>query len=287
MAIAADGIASFGSSAAQGGTPTDTRVPGFGNRAAIAVLPFRPSGQEPQQNHLADGITEDLIVALARWRSFPVITRNSVFALKSRVLDPREVGHELGARYVVEGQIRSTGTRLRATTQLLDVETGRHLSVEQYDYVIADLFSVQDEMVRDIVGALEPELLKNEQERAIQFDPMMRMPTCFISGLSGIITATQRKTIFVPRTCSLARSRSTLAMCKLRPISRSVLSTRSTPAGPTRRAKRCSARRRLRVSRCAPIPATLWVISQAGHQSATRDSGSVDCLIHGGDTAKP
>jgi len=171
VAMTADGPSPFGSSASQGGTPADSMVPGFGKRPAVAVLPFRHSQDEPEQVHFADGITEDLIVALARWRSFPVITRNSVFALKGKDLDLAAIGHQLGARYLVDGSIRRTGTRLRATMQLLDVETGQHLSVEQYEYDIGDMFAVQDEIVRDIVGALEPELLKNEQERAIRVRP--------------------------------------------------------------------------------------------------------------------
>jgi adenylate cyclase len=168
VAMTADGALPFGSSATQGGTPPDSTVPGFGNRPAIAVLPFRHFRDDSEEVHFADGITEDLIVALARWRSFPVITRNSVFALKGMDLDLAAVGRKLGARYVVDGSIRRTGARLRATTQLLDVETGQHLSVEQYEYDIVDMFAVQDEIVRDIVGALEPELLKNEQEWAIR-----------------------------------------------------------------------------------------------------------------------
>jgi TolB-like protein len=170
VAMSDDGPVPFGSSASQGGTPADSMVPGFGTRPAIAVLPFRHSQQNSEQI-FADGITEDLIVALARWRSFPVITRNSVFALKGQDLDLLAVGHKLGARYVVDGGIRRTGTRLRATMQLLDVEAGQHLSVEKYEYEIVDMFAVQDEIVRDIVGALEPELLKNEQERAILVRP--------------------------------------------------------------------------------------------------------------------
>jgi adenylate cyclase len=171
VAMAGDSRSPFGSSVSQGGTPADNMVPGFGNRPAIAVLPFRHSRDEPKEVHFADGITEDLIVALARWRSFPVITRNSVFALKDEDLSLTEIGHKLGARYVVDGNIRRTGTRLRATMQLLDVETGRQLLVEKYEYEQADMFAVQDEIVREIVGALEPELLKNEQERAIRVRP--------------------------------------------------------------------------------------------------------------------
>ncbi len=149
----------------------DATVPGFGTRAAIAVLPFRHLGPEPEQAHLADGITEDLIFALARWRSFPVISRNSVFALKPDELDPATVARRLGARYVVDGSVRRTGSRLRTTVQLLDAESGRHVSAERYDCEIADLVAVQDETVRDIVGALEPELLRSEQELAVRVRP--------------------------------------------------------------------------------------------------------------------
>ncbi len=167
--LAGDGV-SFGTSALQGGTPSGTTVPGFGHRPAIAVLPFEHS-DNPDEAQFADGITEDLIVALARWRSFPVISRNSVFAFKGQNLDRQTFGRRLGARYVVDGSIRRVGSRLRAATHLLDVESGQPLSTGQYEYDIPDIFAVQDKMVRDVVGALEPDLLQNEQERARRLKP--------------------------------------------------------------------------------------------------------------------
>ena len=143
--------------------PTNVLVPGFGKRPAIAVLPFRHhgDGDDAERDAFADGITEDLIAAFARWRSFPVISRNSVFALKGQNIDLRTLGQQLGVRYALGGSVRRTGRRLRTTAELVEAETNLQLFSEKYDYDIEDMFSIQDEIVRRMVGALEPELLRN------------------------------------------------------------------------------------------------------------------------------
>ncbi len=146
-------------------------VPGFGERPAIAVLPFKHHGADADQEHFADGITEDIITELARWRSFPVISRNSVFTYKGRDVDLRSVALQLGVRYVVEGSLRRLGTRMRKSVQVTDVETMDNLLAEQYDYEVGDLFAIQDEIVRTIVGAISPELLRHERERAARAPP--------------------------------------------------------------------------------------------------------------------
>ncbi len=152
-------------------------VHGFGERPAIAVLPFRTEGGDAEQSHLADGITEDVITALSRWRSFPVISRASVFAFKGKDLEPAFVGQQLGARYLTDSTLRRRGSRLRATVHLTDAETGENLLAEQFDYDISDVFEMQDEIVRTIVGAIEPELLRHERERVMR-EPM-RNPTAY------------------------------------------------------------------------------------------------------------
>jgi len=143
-----------------------THVPGFGDRPAIAVLPLRNQSADPEREYLADGMTEDIITELSAWRIFPVIARNSAFAYKGKVTDLRVIGSQLGARYVLEGSLRPAGKRLRITTQLNDVETGQTLFAERYDRGAKDMAVLQDEIVQEIVGALEPELLKHERERA-------------------------------------------------------------------------------------------------------------------------
>ncbi|MBV9537943.1 MAG: hypothetical protein JOY70_03300 [Acidisphaera sp.] len=164
-------VASPGTAAASKHVESRTLVSGFGDRPAIAILPFRIQPPDPEKIHLAAGITEDVIAAVSRWRSFPVISRASVFALREQQLDVRSVGQKLGARYVGEGTLRERGSRLRATTELSDVETAETLVMEQFEYDVADLFAMQDEIVLAIIGAIEPELLRHERERAARTPP--------------------------------------------------------------------------------------------------------------------
>jgi adenylate cyclase len=131
---------------------------------AIAVLPFLNIGRSPDDEFLVDGLTEDIITTLSRWRSFPVIARNSVFAYKNKPIDLSAVTRELSARYLLQGSIRRAGQRLRVSVQLIDGDVGHAIMAERYDREIADVFDLQDELVATIVGAIEPELLKHERE---------------------------------------------------------------------------------------------------------------------------
>jgi adenylate cyclase len=142
-------------------------VPGFGQRPTLALLPLDNLGP-PEDDYIADGLVEDLTTALAAWRWFPVIARNSTFAYKGPGVDVREVSRELGARYVVEGSARRSGDRLRVHVQLIDGESGEHHWAQRYDRTIGDLFAVQDEIVADIVSALEPALAQIERMRAMR-----------------------------------------------------------------------------------------------------------------------
>lgn len=141
-------------------------VPGLEDRPAIAVLPFVNRSGDSDQEYFADGLTEDIITALASWRGFPVIARNSMFTYKGRGVDLRTVGRETGAHYVVEGTLRRLGSRLRISVSLSDVETSHCVFAERYDRDITDIFAVQDEISTSIVGELEPELLRVEGDRA-------------------------------------------------------------------------------------------------------------------------
>jgi len=138
---------------------------GFDDRRAIAVLPFANFSCDPEQEYFADGITEDITAMLAGWRAFPVIARDSTFTYKGKTIDIKQVGQELGVRYVVEGSVRKSGRRVRVTAQLVRADTGHHLMAERYDRDLADSFALQDEIVSAIAGAIEPELLKFERER--------------------------------------------------------------------------------------------------------------------------
>ena len=150
------------------GAPTEeTESPlDLPDKPSVAVLPFQNMSADPEQEYFSDGITEEIITALSRVRRFFVIARNSTFAYKGKSPDIRDVARELGVRYVVEGSVRKASNRVRLTAQLLDGPSGNHLWAERYDRDLADIFDLQDELTQTIVGAIEPELNKAEQERA-------------------------------------------------------------------------------------------------------------------------
>jgi len=132
-------------------------------KPSIAVLPFINMSGDPEQEYFSDGITEDIITELSRFRSLFVIARNSSFAFKGSAVDIRKVGRELGVRHVVEGSVRRSGNRVRVTAQLIDAATGNHLWAERYDRELADIFDVQDEVSRRIVTNIAPRLQFEEQ----------------------------------------------------------------------------------------------------------------------------
>ncbi len=140
-------------------------VPGFSDRAAIAVLPFLNLSDDPAQEYFSDGITEDIITGLQSTGSFPVIARTSTFSYKDRAMDVRDIAHDLGAGYVLEGSVRKVANQVRITAQLIDA-TGRHIWAEVYDSELHDVFSVQDEITHQILGAIEPGLIQVEIGRA-------------------------------------------------------------------------------------------------------------------------
>ena len=134
---------------------------------SIAVLPFANTSGDTDQEYFADGLTEDLITALTRWRSFPVIARNSCFAYKGKVVDIKHAARNLGARYILEGSVRKGGERVRITAQLIDGTNGHHVWAEKYDRNLDDIFEVQDEIVQRISAVVAPELDKAELGRSI------------------------------------------------------------------------------------------------------------------------
>jgi len=158
------------------GAPTKVVSRGAGDalalpdRPSIAVLPFDNIGGDPEQEYFSDGITEDIITSLSKFRWFFVIARNSTFVYKGRAVDVREVGRELGVRYLLEGSVRKAGNRVRITAQLIDAESGNHVWAERYDRSLDDIFEVQDEITATISAAIEPELAESEQARISQMD---------------------------------------------------------------------------------------------------------------------
>lgn len=142
------------------------RQAGFARKPTILVLPFKNIGGDHAQDYLVDGITEDIIVALTRFRWFSVIARNSSFAFKDRPIDPATLGAhaggEPGIHYVVEGSVRKSDQRVRIAVQLVEVGSATHVWAERYDLELTELFAIQDEIAERVAGALEPELLKTE-----------------------------------------------------------------------------------------------------------------------------
>jgi adenylate cyclase len=151
---------------------SDTAAPRpLPDRPSIAVLPFGNVSGDPEQDYFVDGITEDIITALSKWRWFLVIARNSTFAYKGKPVDLKEVGRDLGVRYVLEGSMRRAGQRVRISSQLIDIATGTHLWAERYDRNLTDIFAVQDDISSRVVAAIEPALSRAESQRVIAKRP--------------------------------------------------------------------------------------------------------------------
>jgi TolB-like protein/class 3 adenylate cyclase/cytochrome c-type biogenesis protein CcmH/NrfG len=136
------------------------------DKPSIAVLPFQNMSGDPEQEYFVDGLVEDIIIALSRFKSLFVIARNSSFAYKGKSPDIRQVGRELGVRYVLEGSVRKGGNRLRITGQLIDSQTGTHLWADRFDGALKDVFELQDRVAGNVVGVIAPRLEQAEIERA-------------------------------------------------------------------------------------------------------------------------
>ena len=146
-------------------TAPDGKAPPPPDKPSIAVLPFVNMSDDPEQEFFADGITEDIITELARYPSLFVIARNSAFTYKGRAVRMQDVGRELGVLYLVEGSIRKAGNRIRVTVQLIEAASEQHVWAERYDRELSDIFELQDELTRAIVGALPARLEVADIER--------------------------------------------------------------------------------------------------------------------------
>jgi adenylate cyclase len=135
------------------------------DKPSIAVLPFANMSGDPEQEYFADGIVEDILTGLSRLRWLFVIARNSSFSYKGRNVDVRQVGRELGVRYVLEGSVRQGGSRVRITGQLIEAETGNHIWAERYDRALDDVFAIQDEITESVIGCIQPEVYAAEHDR--------------------------------------------------------------------------------------------------------------------------
>jgi TolB-like protein/class 3 adenylate cyclase len=157
------------------------------DKPSIAVLPFQNMSGDPEQEYFADGIVEEIITSLSRFKNLFVIAHNSTFTYKGRAVDVKRVGHELGVRYVLEGSVRTSARRVRITAQLIDATTGAHLWADRVDGNLEEVFDLQDSVATTVMGAIAPKLEDAEIERA------KRKPTesldaynSYLRGLSAV-----------------------------------------------------------------------------------------------------
>jgi adenylate cyclase len=145
--------------------------PPLRDKPSIAVLPFQNMSGDPEQEYFADGMVEEIITALSRFKSLFVIARNSSFAFKGRAVDIKEVGRSLGVRYVLEGSVRKASGKVRITGQLIDAATGTHLWADRFERDLTDVFALQDDVTVAVVSAIQPKLLKTEIAMAARRRP--------------------------------------------------------------------------------------------------------------------
>jgi TolB-like protein len=165
------------------------------DKPSIAVLPFENMSGDPDQEYFADGVVEEIITALSRFRALFVIARNSSFTYKGRRVDTKQIGRELGVRYVLEGSVRKAARRVRITGQLVEASTGAHLWADRFEGAPGDIFDLQDQVTESVVGAIGSKLEQAEIERA------KRKPTetldaydYYLRGLAGIHQGTREST---------------------------------------------------------------------------------------------
>ncbi|GEP61892.1 adenylate/guanylate cyclase domain-containing protein [Reyranella soli] len=164
--------------------PAPTALP-LPDKPSIAVLPFQNISGDPEQEYFVDGLVEDIITSLSRFKSLFVIARNSTFTYKGKAVDIREAGQQLGVRYVLEGSVRKAANRLRINGQLIDVSTGGHLWADHFDGVLEDVFDLQDRVTSSVVGTIAPKLERAETERALRKPPeSLDAYDCFLRGMA-------------------------------------------------------------------------------------------------------
>jgi TolB-like protein len=157
------------------------------DKPSIAVLPFQNFSGDPEQEYFADGMVEDIVTALARFRNLFVISRNSSFTYKGRAVDAKQVGRELGVRYVLEGSVRRAGGRVRITAQLIDAASGAHLWADRFDGALENVFELQDQVTERVVGAIAPKLEQAEIAR-VSRKPTERLDAydCYLRAYATI-----------------------------------------------------------------------------------------------------
>jgi adenylate cyclase len=194
----------------QVGTPSETRgaaptpvaeaesPPPIPDKPSIAVLPFENMSGDPEQEYFADGMVEEIITALSRFKSLFVIARNSSFTFKGKAVDIKEVGRRLGVRYVLEGSVRKASGKVRITGQLIDATTGAHIWADRFERDLTDVFALQDEVTVAVVSAIQPKLLQTEiamatrrrPENLTAYDYYLRaLPQYYLATREGLAEA--------------------------------------------------------------------------------------------------
>jgi adenylate cyclase len=208
------------------------------DKPSLVVLPFQNMSGDPEQEYFADGMVEEITTALSRIRSLFVIARNSAFTYKGRAVDVRQVGRELGVRYVLDGSVRKAGSRVRITGELVEAATGAHLWADRFDGTLDDVFDLQDRMTASVVAAIEPNVRAAEIRRAQRkpaenlqaYDLMLRaLPPFYSRTQAGLAEATRLLQQAVAADPTYAPSLAYLASCQWRTIIRSLID----PGDPT------------------------------------------------------
>ena len=158
-------------------------------RLSIVVLPFTNLSNDPAQDYFADGVTENLTTELSRLHNSFVIARNTAFTFKGKNLDAKEIGKELGVRYVLEGSVQRDANRVRVNAQLIDAESGAHLWADRFEEDVVDLFKLQDEVVARLARTLQVELVNAEAQRSLHDRP--RNPDAIDLTMRGLALLNQ------------------------------------------------------------------------------------------------
>jgi adenylate cyclase len=187
--VAAASSPSLGSAQTTG----PAKVLSLPDKPSIAVLPFTNMSTNPEQAFFADGMTEDIITGLSRLKWLFVIARNSTFTYKGKAVDVRQIAQDLGVRYVIEGAVRVSGSRIRITSQLVEAASGRHIWAERYDRQVDDVFAVQDEITASVVAAIEPHLYAEEGARVASQSPENISTWGLVVRSIGLISKLGRK----------------------------------------------------------------------------------------------
>ena len=167
-------------------------VPQLPDKPSIAVLPFQNMSGDPEQEYFADGMVEEIITALSRFKSLFVIARNSSFTFKGRAVDIKEVGRRLGVRYVLEGAVRKASGKVRITAQLIDAVTGAHIWADRFERDLTDVFALQDEVTIAVVSAIEPKLVQTEIAIAARRGPEnLTAYDCYLRAIPQYYPATR------------------------------------------------------------------------------------------------